>query len=209
MGDLVLYVDSNFESPWAMSAFVALEEKKLAYALETKVLSRKDTFAADYRARTRRIPCLRHGDFWLAESSAIAEYLDEAFPDAPRLLPTDLKERAIAREIQAWLRSGLQTIREERPSVTLWYARAKEPLSRQALEVLGRTLEAISPLIVEWRPTLFDQWCIADLDLALFLQRLNLNGTVLPPKVKAYAEANWARPSAAKWHALPRPAEPA
>jgi glutathione S-transferase len=207
MTDLVLYVDSNYESPWAMSAFVALEEKKLTYTLETKQLSRKDTFASDFHARTRRIPCLRHGDFWLAESSAIAEYLDDAFPAHP-LYPADMRERAIARELQAWLRSGLQVIREERPTTTLWFERAKEPLSKNALETLGRTLEAISPLIVEWRTTLFEQWCIADLDLALFLQRLNLNGTVLPPKVKAYAEANWARPSAAKWHAMPRGNKP-
>lgn len=211
MTDLTLYVDSNYDSPWAMSAFVAVEEKKLAYALEAKVLSRKDTFAADYRARTRRIPCLRHGDFWLAESSAIAEYLDEAFPGPahPRLFPTELRERAICRELQAWLRSGLQAIREERPTSTLWFSRAKAPLSKAALEVLGRTLESIAPLISESRTTLFEQWCIADLDLSLFLQRLNLNGTPLPPKVKAYAEANWARPSAMKWHALPRPPEPA
>ena len=124
------------------------------------------------------------------------------------LYPAAVKERAICRELQAWLRSGLQTIREERPTHTLWFARAKTPLSKQATETMGRTLEAVSPLILEWRTTLFDQWCVADLDLALFLQRLNLNGTTLPPKVKAYAEANWARPSAMKWHALPRQAEP-
>jgi glutathione S-transferase len=210
MNDLVLYVDSNFDSPWAMSAFVAMEEKKLQYTLETKVLSRKDTFAADYRARTRRIPSLRHGEFWLAESSAIAEYLDEAFPGPahPRLFPSDLKQRAVCRELQAWLRSGLQSIREERPTATLWYTPATAPLSKQATEVLGRTLESLSPLIMEGRATLFEEWCIADLDLSLFLQRLNLNGTPLPPKLKAYAEANWARPSSTKWHALPRPPVP-
>jgi hypothetical protein len=36
------------------------------------------------------------------------------------------------------------------------------------------------------------------------LQRLNLNGDELPAPLKAYAEANWARPSVAKWLAHPR-----
>ena len=80
MSELTLYVDANYESPWALSAFVALEEKQLPYALETKELSKKETFAAGYGARTHKIPALRRGDFWLAESVAIAEYLAESFP---------------------------------------------------------------------------------------------------------------------------------
>ena len=40
---LTLHVDANYDSPWAMSAFVALEEKQLPYTLATKVLSKKET----------------------------------------------------------------------------------------------------------------------------------------------------------------------
>ena len=57
-------------------------------------------------------------------------------------------------------------------------------------------------VLAHGRPTLFEQWCIADADLTVMLQRLNLNGTPLPPVFKAYAEANWQRPSLAKWTAL-------
>ena len=67
---LTLYVDANYESPWALCAFVALDEKELAYTLETKSLSKKETFAPGYEARSQRIPALRRGDFWLAESVA-------------------------------------------------------------------------------------------------------------------------------------------
>src|SRR3990167_1742824 len=48
MSELTLYVDSNYDSPWAMSAFVALEEKRLQYELVAKVLSKKETFEAGY-----------------------------------------------------------------------------------------------------------------------------------------------------------------
>ena len=40
-----------------------------------------------------RVPILRHGDFTVYETSAIASYIDEAF-DGPRLTPKDVRERA-------------------------------------------------------------------------------------------------------------------
>jgi glutathione S-transferase len=40
-----------------------------------------------------RVPILRHGDFTVYETSAIASYVDEAF-DGPRLTPQDARERA-------------------------------------------------------------------------------------------------------------------
>ena len=59
----------------------------------------------------------------LAESSAIAEYLEEVLP-APahaRLLPADVKNRARARQVMAWLRSDLGALRDERATVTMFF----------------------------------------------------------------------------------------
>ena len=210
MSELTLYVDSNFVSPWALTAFVALEEKGLPYRLETKVLSKRETFAADYRAPNHKVPALKQGDFWLGESVAIAEYLAEAFPfpSHPRLFPEDLQARARCRELQQWLRTDFQPIREARPTTTLWFARASGPLPQAAEASLARLVEAVEPLLAHGRPTLFAEFCIADVDLGLMLQRLNLNGTALPKTLSAYAEAVWARPSVARWNALPRAATP-
>jgi glutathione S-transferase len=44
-------------------------------------------------------------------------FVDEIFPGT-RLYPTDPRDRARARQIQAWVRSDLMPIREERP--TFW-----------------------------------------------------------------------------------------
>jgi glutathione S-transferase len=203
---LTLHVDANYDSPWALSAFVALEEKQLPYTLATRVLSKRETFAPDYGARTRKVPALQRGSFWLAESMAITEYLAESFPfpKHPRLYPEDLEERATCREVQLFLRTDLLALRQERPTTTLWFEPTKTPLTAAATEAAQRLVDAVEPLLAHGRPTLFAQWCIADAELALCLQRLNLNGDALPPGLKAYAEANWQRPSLAKWHALPR-----
>lgn len=208
--ELVLYVDANYDSPWAMSAFVALEEKRLPYRLETKSLSKKETFAPGYFARTQRVPALQRGSFWLAESTAIAEYLAESFPwpTHPRLFPENLEQRATCRELQMWLRTDLLALRQARPTTTLWFQRATTPLPPEARDAADRLVRVLEPLLQHGQPTLFAAWCIADADVALMLQRLNLNGDPLPPKLKTYAEANWARPSLMKWHALPRAATP-
>lgn len=206
MSELTLYVDANYDSPWALTAFIALEEKGLPYRLESKVLSKKETFAADYGAHTKKIPALRRGDFWLAESMAIAEYLAESFPSPryPRLFPENLEERAVCREIMLWLRTDFMPLRQERPTTTLWFERTSTPLSPAAQEMADRLLTTVQKLIVAGRNSLATEWSIADIDLSLMLQRLNLNGAVLPAHVKAYAEANWDRPAMRKWHQLPR-----
>jgi Glutathione S-transferase, C-terminal domain len=44
---------------------------------------------------------------------------------------------------------------------------------------------------------LFDHWSIADVDLALMLNRLILDGDEVPVRLVRYARAQWARPSSA------------
>ena len=83
------------------------------------------------RSLTARVPMLRHGDFYLSESSAIVEYLEDAFPGTPRLLPADVRQRARARQLMAWVRSDLMPIREERSTHTLFYEPAKSPSRRR------------------------------------------------------------------------------
>jgi glutathione S-transferase len=187
--DLTLHVDSNFESPWALCAFVALEEKGLPYRLQTHTLSKKETFAPSYHANTQRVPALQRGDFWLAESTAICEYLAESFPfpHHPRLYPENLEQRGTCRELQSWLRTDLAPLRQERPSRTLCFEKARAPLSAEAQAAAERLVRVLTPLVGE-RTTLFAQWCIADVDVALALMRLRHNGDALPAPVPSRAE---------------------
>lgn len=116
-----------------MSVFVAFEEKSLPYELVTVDLGNRAHFAPDYAATslTQRVPTLVHDDFALSESSAITEYLDETFPGT-RLYPADPRQRARARQVQAWLRSDLMPIRTERSTEVLFYGPSSEPLSSLA-----------------------------------------------------------------------------
>ena len=79
-------------------------------------LQEKETHKSEYNSNvvTSRIPAIKHGDFYLAESSAIIEYLDDQFPKNPALLPSDIKDRARARQIIGWIRSDVAALRSER-----------------------------------------------------------------------------------------------
>jgi glutathione S-transferase len=74
---MLLYADSQFASPYAMSVFVALQVKGIAFELRTLDLSAGQNTASDYVATslTARVPTLVEGDFSLSESSAICEAL--------------------------------------------------------------------------------------------------------------------------------------
>lgn len=79
---MLLYVDPQFVSPYAMSAFVALRAKGVAFELETLDLAASQQLSPTYSdtSLTNRVPTLVDGDFSLSESSAIAEYLDDKIP---------------------------------------------------------------------------------------------------------------------------------
>lgn len=211
---LRLFVDHNWISPYAFSSWVALREKGLSFEVVEVNLQQKRQKEPAFRdgSLTGRVPALEHDGFWLAESSAIAEYLEDVFPPPhrPAILPRDLRERARARQLMAWIRSDLMPIREERATHTIFYAPSKEPLSAAGKDAAEKLIRVAERLVREGATTLFGSWCIADADLGLVLQRLAKSGDPMPAHVKAYADAQWERPIIKEWvdHARPTPYVP-
>ena len=198
---ITLYVDSLFLSPYAMSVYVALTEKQLPFEVRPIDLGAGEQRMQPFqcRALTSRVPALTHADFNLTESSVIAEYLDEAFPPPEHtgLFPAALQERARARQLQAWLRSDLGALRQERPTETVFYGETGQPLSDDAHAASAKLIRVASYLVGVGQTTLFDEWCIADLDLAVMLKRLSNDD--LPDTLRAYADVQWQRPAVQKW----------
>lgn len=203
---MLLFADAQFTSPYAMSVFVALTEKRIGFDLKTVDLDAGANHAADYAARslTRRVPTLVDADFALSESSAITEYLEELQP-APALYPLARRQRARARQVQAWIRSDLLPIRQERSTNVVFYAPGDAPLSAAAQQAADKLFAAAQALLGHGEEHLFGDWSIADVDLALMLNRLVLNGDPVPPLLQAYAERQWTRASVQAWVRLERP----
>lgn len=91
-------------SPFVRKVHLVATEKGIA--VET-VLGNPASPAADFLAASpfRKIPALQDGDFTLADSTAIATYLDALHPDPP-LLPGDARQKAKA----VWFEEFADTI---------------------------------------------------------------------------------------------------
>lgn len=210
--NIVLYADSNFFSPYVMSVFVTLEEKGIPFDLKTIDLDARENSQAQYAALslTCRVPTISQGNFSLSESSAITEYLEEAYPPPQfmQVYPESLKEKALARQIQAWLRSDFLAIRAERSTEVIFCSRQQPaPLSLTAAQSLDKLLTASDRLLAAGKPNLFGQWSIADTELALMLNRLIMNGDPIPEKFIQYARHQWQRASVQKWVTLSKTAK--
>lgn len=199
---LTLYVDAQFLSPYAMSAYVALVEKNLPVELRLVDLEAGEQRMRPFtsRAPTCRVPALTHDTFHLTESSAIIEYLEDVFP-APEhsaLYPGGPQARARARQIQAWLRSDLAALREARATDIVFHDAPVAALGDAAQAAAAKLLRVAQTLLPDGQTQLFDVWSIADTELALMLRRLAGEGE-LPDDLRAYADAQWQRPSVQQW----------
>jgi glutathione S-transferase len=201
--DLVLYGNDRFTSPYVLSAFVTLKEKGVPFRLELLSLERREHARPEYAAAsfTGKVPALRHGDFWLAESSAIDEYVDEAFgpPAHPRLYPEEPRRRARARMVQAFLRSDLLALRQERPTSSVFEGEPVGPLSAEGRAAAETLLRFAGMLLPPGEEFVAGRFTPADTDLALMLQRLVANGDACPERLATYARAIFARPSIREW----------
>jgi glutathione S-transferase len=200
-----LYVDREYASPWAMAVFVGLREKGLVFDVEVLNLAAGDQRQTSFarQSLTQRVPTLVDGDFSLSESTAILEYLDDT-QAGPDLLPREPRQRARARQLQAWLRSDLADLRTERSTEVVFYRPTDKPLSAAGQAAADKLIAAANQLLGD-REHLFGAWSVADVDLAIMLNRLILNGDPVPDNMKQYAARQWQRSSVQAWVTLERP----
>ena len=84
------------QSNFVRAVRMVCEEKSVAYTLTPL---RPRTPAVEAIHPLGKIPVMRHGDFTLCESKAIALYIDRSFA-GPRLFPDDVKAAA---EVEQWV----------------------------------------------------------------------------------------------------------
>jgi len=91
-------------SPFAWRVWLALQHKRLPHVVHRLSSDSGDLGSDAFRSLNPhgKVPVLVHDDFVLYESSAIVEYLDDAFPySGPALWPADLRLRARGRRLAA------------------------------------------------------------------------------------------------------------
>jgi glutathione S-transferase len=206
-GNLTLFVDAYWCSPFDFSCFVALKEKGLEFHTARGVISAGLPQPLRERILVARVPALAHGDFWLSESLAVVEYLEEAFPPPtwPSLWPSDLRARARARQIVSFVRSEIGALRRERSSWRIFYpgqGKPPPPLGADAQSEADELVDVTARLL---RLGEVQGWPFASAELCFALLRLIRTGHAVPDEVAAFAAEVSARPSVRAYleHARP------
>lgn len=202
---ITLYVDGFFVSPLDASCLIALEEKGVEYQTSRALLRDGQGLPPPLHAQTgiSRVPAIQHGDFFLTESLAIVDYLDQVFPSPP-LFPVEPRLRARCRQLMAYVRFELQALRDERQWWTVVYPGVgRSPLSAPA----QREAEELISIATRFVPQL-GAFSIAHADLALQLMRLSRNEFPIPEVLTTFIEATAARPSVRRYLEYPRPPNP-
>jgi glutathione S-transferase len=210
---LVLYTEPFWLSPWDCACWVALREKGLPFSRSVAIMPGL-RIAEELRQHTlaARIPALQHGDFWLSESVAIVEYLEEVFPP-PRwrsLWPADARDRARARHLSILARMELSALRRDRPAWMIFYdVPSPPPLGPEARIEADEVVTATEKLLLaHGGPFLFGDFTVTDVDFAFALQRLIRTGVAVPAPVAELAARVWARPSVEEYVGHTRPPNP-
>jgi glutathione S-transferase len=205
-----LWSNARFTSPWVLTAWVTLKEKGIPFTVRTVDLKRAEHRTGDYPRHTitAKVPALHHGDFWLAESLAIVDYLEQVFPspDYPALLSVGAQRRARDLQLMSWIRSDLFELRECMPFEGLFY-RLQAPMVTPKASAQAAKLLAVSSVVIPERaaarPT------VADFDLTFMLRRLlhYRHDVSAYPQVIGYCNEIWSRPSVQSYVSVKRPPE--
>lgn len=204
----ILYLNHGLTTPYGLSVFAALIHKSLPFELRLINLEQGENKQALYlqQSKTAKVPMLEitRGDavFYLSESSAIIEYLDERADfksDADfalSVLPIDIEKRAACRQIQAMIRSDFLAIRHERSMELTFSASAKPALSDEAKQQAAKLSFFASAFLEHSKSAAFllDEWSIADVDMAIILSRLAFSvdaSDYLPQHLIDYTYFNW------------------
>jgi glutathione S-transferase len=87
-------------SHYAEKVRLILDYKGLAYK-KVEVVPGIGQLELFQKTGQRQVPVLKDGDTYIADSTAIAEYLDRRYPDKP-VIPTEPKQKALCMIMEQW-----------------------------------------------------------------------------------------------------------
>jgi glutathione S-transferase len=187
------------------------EEKAIEYVLTETLLSSPELLAIHPFGM---MPVLRHGDFELCESKAIATYLDRSFP-GPQLIPADPRAAGLTEQ---WV-SLVNTVIDRTMIRTYLYAYIPSktpdgkpdraviervmPAVREQMAILDRAVAATGYLVG-------DGFTLADINLLPILDRIQLapegaEALKAATHLARYYDTHAARPSLVRTVPPPRP----
>jgi glutathione S-transferase len=167
-------------STYVRTARLALEEKGVAYDLSEVDMMKGECQKPEYLARQpfAKVPAFQQDGFSLYETTAIARYVDEAFP-GPKLQPADAKKRARMAQIVSIVDSYgygcfIGKVVWQRVVVPLMGGKPDETIIKDALPQAEKTVAALEALADSSGPYLCgSEISLADLHLGPVIAYFN------------------------------------
>ncbi|WAB98995.1 glutathione S-transferase family protein [Pseudomonas putida] len=196
-----LIIGDKLYSSWSLRGALALELAGVPYQETLIKLNQPDTRQRLLAfSSTGKVPLLKTEHGVIADSLAIAEYLNERHPEA-HLWPVDIAARAQARSACAQMHSGFFALRGAMPF----------DLSRdEALETIPLDVQVdIDRIVALWSecrlvakdsgPFLFGKPTLADAFFAPVAVRLRAYRVELPAHAASYVETIYQWPAFKAW----------
>jgi glutathione S-transferase len=198
MAQLKLVIANKNISSWSLRPWLLCKEAGIPFEEELVQFG-----AADWKSRVTspsgRVPFLVSEGLVIWDSLAIAEHLNELFPEK-HLWPVDAQVRAIARSVSSEMHSGFPDLRREcSMNVTLRTGRA---LSAGAAHDVRRAEALFNECREKYGksgPFLFGTFSIADAMFAPVASRARTYDLKLSPVAQAYLDTLWNLPAMKEW----------
>lgn len=205
-----LVIGNKNYSSWSMRPWVLM--RGLGLAFEERKLSFLLGFDGGFRnamlpiSPAGRVPVLIDGELVVWDSLAIAEYLNEVFPDKG-VWPADRRARARARSICTEMHAGFSALRSHcpmnieaaLPEVGQRLLREQPHVKRDLERIDQMWCAALSEPARAGGEFLFGAFCAADAYYAPVALRVRTYGLPLSQPAAAYAARLLAAPGPAAW----------
>jgi glutathione S-transferase len=201
MSTLTLVIGNKNYSSWSLRPWLLLRQSGIPFSEVRIPLYRPDTLD-ELRAWSPSglVPLLQDGECKVWDSLAIAEYLNERFPEL-QLWPADSAARAMARSVSAEMHAGFGALRQAM-SMNI---RGRYPEQGRTPECL-RDIARIQAIWNDCRSRhgadgdfLFGHFSIADAMYAPVALRFQTYAVALEGAARDYAETMLALPAMQEW----------
>jgi glutathione S-transferase len=200
MAEAKLLISSKNYSSWSLRGYLLARLSGIDF-VEERVATDDPRMKEELLMRTSSIliPCLIHGTVTVWDTLAIAEYLNELFPNAA-MLPKEKKARAHCRSISGEMHSGFAALRSSLP-MNLRFHKKGFTVWSSAQADIDRITSVWRECLTTWKgPFLFGKTpTIADAMYAPVVTRFLSYDVAVDDLCKAYGETIMHWPPMKEW----------
>lgn len=115
MPDFTLIIGNKNISSWSLRGYLVLKHAGVDFEeILISLRPEQDRETLNNLTPAGKVPTVKHGNHYIWDSMAIAEYFNELYPDA-KFWPADINARAHARSVSAEMHSGFAQLRRSMP----------------------------------------------------------------------------------------------